>query len=153
MSSWKAPTYRPPLKSGKRAAQLAEDADNFRTSAARVCTDTKIAQIGPSNIEGVQAMYGNTGPPLGLPTSPLTEVQRHQLPDDFCRSILQGSKKKASGATCDLLDLFIDLATMHIKEVNNDLHTIFDLIHNNLVPEPIQQLFTDTYLFCLYKDP
>ena len=50
------------------------------------------------------------------------------------------------------MNLFIDLATMHMKEINDDLRTLFDLIYNNLIPEPIQQLFTDIYLFCLYKD-
>ena len=52
-----------------------------------------------------------------------------------------------------MLDMSIDLAAMHITEVNNELHTLSDLIYNNLIPEPIQQLFTDTYLFFLYKDP
>ena len=42
---------------------------------------------------------------------------------------------------------------MHIKEVNDDLRTLFDLIYNNLITKPIQQLFMDTYLFDLYKDP
>ena len=41
VSSWKAPTGRPPLKSGNRAAQLVADGDNFRTAAARVCTEEK----------------------------------------------------------------------------------------------------------------
>mmetsp|Transcript_12758 Transcript_12758/g.23514 ORF Transcript_12758/g.23514 Transcript_12758/m.23514 type:complete len:102 (+) Transcript_12758:70-375(+) len=36
---------------------------------------------------------------------------------------------------------------MHIKEVNDDLRTLFDLIYNNLIPKPIQQLFTDTYTY------
>ena len=49
--------------------------------------------------------------------------------------------------------MFINLAAMHIKEVNDDLRTLFDLIYNNLIPKPIHQLFMDTYLFCLYKDP
>ena len=53
VSSWKVPTDMPPLRSGNWAAQLAADADNFRTAAAQVCTSAKIALIGPSNIEGV----------------------------------------------------------------------------------------------------
>ena len=97
-------------------------------------------------------MYVDTGPMLGPPTSPPTVVQCHQLPGNICKSIKRGSKKKALGATCDSLDLFIDLVAMHIKEVNDDLRTLFDLIYNNLVPKSIQQLFTDTYPFCLSKD-
>ena len=88
MSSWKAPMDRPPLKSGNWAAQSAADANNFQTAAAQVCTDAKNAPIGPSNIKGIHAMYGDTCPPLGLSTPPLTAVQRHQLPGDVCKSIL-----------------------------------------------------------------
>ena len=98
-------------------------------------------------------MYGDTTPPLGLPTPPQLPVQHHQLPGNICKSIIRGLKNKVLGATCDSMDVFIDLAVMHIKEVNDDLHTLFDLLYNNLIPKPIQQLFTDTYLFCLYKDP
>ena len=75
---------------------------------------------------------------------PPTALQRHQLPGDIFKSIKRRSKKKASGAKCDSLDLFIDLVAMHIKEVNDDLRTLFDLIYNNLIPEPIRQLFADT---------
>ena len=63
---------------------------------------------------------------------PPTAVQRHQLPGDICKSIKRGSKKKALGATCDSLDLFIDLAAIYIEEVNDDLCTLFDLIYSNL---------------------
>ena len=129
------------------------DADNFRTAAARVCTDAKIATIGPSNIDSVEVMYVSQSPPLGLQPPPRTAHQRHQMPVDICKSILWGPEKKATGATCDSLDLFINLTYMHMKEINNDLCTLFVLMYNNLIPEPIQQLLTDTYLFCSYKDP
>ena len=42
---------------------------------------------------------------------------------------------------------------MHETSVNTNLCTLFDLVYNNIVPKEIGQYFTDTYLFCLYKDP
>ena len=45
------------------------------------------------------------------------------------------------------MDLFVGLAAMHIQKINDDLQTIFNLIYSNKIPDKIQQLFTDTYLF------
>ena len=51
------------------------------------------------------------------------------------------------------MDLFMELAAMHIQKINDDLQTIFNLIYSNKIPDKIPQLFTGTYLFLLYKDP
>ena len=49
--------------------------------------------------------------------------------------------------------MFIDLAAMHHPNINSDLRDLFDLVYNNCIPAEIRGFFTDTYLFCLYKDP
>ena len=152
VSSWTAPTNRPE-RPGNRAAQIAADADNFRSAAARVCSDAKVASIGPSNIEAVHALYLERAPSLNFPVPPPTAAQRHRLPGDICKTILAGAKRRAGGANCDTIDMFIDLAAMHHPDINNDLRDLFDLVYNNCIPAAVRGFFTDTYLFCLYKDP
>ena len=153
VSSWKVPTDRPLLKLGNCAAQLAADTDNYQSATAQVCTKAKIATIGPSNIDSAKVMYVDQAPPIGFQAPPHTTHQRHQLPGDICRSILNGSRKKAVRSTCDLLDLPINLVAMHLKTINDDLHTLFDLLYSNIIPKTTQHFFTDTYFFYLYKDP
>ena len=72
VSSWKAPTDMPHLKSSNSAAQLAADAENYRTAAARVCTEAKITTIGTTNIDSIKAMYVSDAPPLGFQPPPRT---------------------------------------------------------------------------------
>ena len=102
ISSWKSPTDRPPLKPGNMAVQLAADANNYRSAAARVCADTKIASIGPSNIESNNNMYVDWVPSRGFPVPPKTTAQYHHL-----RRHLQlhplGSKEGSSRGNFDLI--------------------------------------------------
>ena len=49
--------------------------------------------------------------------------------------------------------MFIDLATMHHPDINNELRDLFDLVYNYIISAAVRSFFTDTYLFCLYKDP
>ena len=72
VSRWKAPTDRPPLKSGNRAAQLVVDADNYQSAVARVCTEGTIVPIGQKNIDRVEAMHVTEASPLGFQPPPHT---------------------------------------------------------------------------------
>ena len=72
VSSWKAPTDMPHLKSSNSAAQLAADAENYRTAAARVCTEGTIVPIGQKNIDRVEAMHVTEASPLGFQPPPHT---------------------------------------------------------------------------------
>ena len=74
VSSWTAPTNRP-ARPGNRAAQIAADADNFRSTAAKVCSDAKVASIRPSSIESIHDMYLEQAPSLGFPIPPETAAQ------------------------------------------------------------------------------
>ena len=49
--------------------------------------------------------------------------------------------------------MFIDLASIHHPDINNDLWELFDLIYSNIIPSLIQVYFTHTYFYCLYRDP
>ena len=49
--------------------------------------------------------------------------------------------------------MFTDLIALNIAKVNEDVQQLFNLIYNSIVPVEIQCYFTDTCLFCLYKDP
>ena len=55
-------------------------------------------------------------------------------------------EKKSSGNT------LCYYGVIHQKEINQDIHELFDIVYSNEIPEEIQQYFTYTYLFCLYKD-
>ena len=149
---WTAPTNRPE-RPGNRAAQIAADADNFRSAAARVCSDAKVASVGPSNIDSIHDMYLEQAPSLGFLRPPTTAAQRHRLSGDICKTIIYGDKRRAGGANCNTINVFIDLSMMHRPDINNDLRDLFNLIYNSIIPEAVRGFFTDTYLFYLYKDP
>ena len=152
VSSWSAPSERP-TRPGDRAAQLAADSDNFRTATARACRDTPTATIGPANISSVRQLYKTTKLTQGLVPPPTSAHQWHHLPGDIIKTIRSGGKKKGAGANADTTDLFMDLVSLNIAEVNSDLYELFNLAFNNIIPAQIKPYFSDSYLFCLYKDP
>ena len=82
-SNWIAPTDRPDRPSN-RVVQIAADAGNYRSAAAWVCSDTKIASIGPSNIESVHCMYIQQVPSLGFPPP-----QKNSLASSIARRYMQ----------------------------------------------------------------
>lgn len=47
----------------------------------------------------------------------------------------------------------MELVSLNISEVNQDIRTIFNFIYTGQLPPEIQPYLTDGYLFCLYKDP
>ena len=53
----------------------------------------------------------------------------------------------------DSVDTSINLIKLGNKELNDDIHDIFDLVYQNAIPPKIAPYFTDTYLFCFFKDP
>ena len=74
----------------------------------------------------------NKGPSQrGRASSFLENTQKDM---ELLNSLLPGAKKKAAGATCDSMDLFIDLALLYLKDINDDVHTLFNLVYINIVP-------------------
>ncbi|KAL7525782.1 hypothetical protein ACHAXR_001162 [Thalassiosira sp. AJA248-18] len=65
----------------------------------------------------------------------------------------RNAKNKGAGVNADSMDVFVDLVKLNIAEVNEDIRQVFNLVFNAMVPVSIHPYFTETYLFCLYKDP
>ena len=153
VSSWKTPADRPE-REDNRAAQEAADNDNFRAAHARVCNNNPIASIGAHNEPILHSLYAPPLPPLGHPTPPPKHAhQPVHLPGDICATIKRASKCTGAGVNADSVDAFIDLATLNIASVNDDLRRLFDLVFQGLLPPSIAVYFTDAYLFLLHKDP
>ncbi|EJK56911.1 hypothetical protein THAOC_23107, partial [Thalassiosira oceanica] len=75
-----------------------------------------------------------------------------------CRPLLSHfsiyrKKRKGKGSNGDSLDAFIGLARQNRPDIDKELQEVFNLVFQGRLPEVAKQYFTDTYLFCLYKDP
>ena len=86
--SWTAPTDQPD-RTSNREARIDADADNCYCSGATawVCSDAKVAPIGPNNIDSIHNIYLPKAPMIGFPSPPKTAVQRHKPPGDICKTI------------------------------------------------------------------
>ena len=152
VASWRPATTQA-KRGANRAAQQKADADNMRSATRLVCQDDTRATIGNNNVAGLRKLYIEPVPDLGHSPAPAMAAQRHALPGDITRSIRRGAKCRGTGVNADSIDAFIDLANLEVEAVDNDIRAVFDLVYNNLVPAAIRPYFTDTFLFCFYKDP
>ena len=53
----------------------------------------------------------------------------------------------------DSINAFIDLVKLNDKVINTNLQQLFNTIYLGKIPLAACHFFTDTYLFCLHKDP
>ena len=127
--------------------------DQIGTAATRICNNNKVATIGDNNIHSVEKLYLKEELPHDPRRQPRATFQRHHLPGDICHTIKKSPRAKGAGANGDTLDVFRDLVSLNIAEVNEDIRQLCDIVFNAVVPTEVEQYFTDTYLFCLYKDP
>jgi len=158
IASRKKPTDRPPTgRNDDRAAQHAADYDNWRTANARLYQPQMIAPIGTNNFGSVRKLYAkkyDLPPPNPSFTSvPYNPSKIHHLPGNISKSILKRPKGSGTGVMTDYVDTFINLIKLGNKELNDDIHDVFDLVYRNAIPPKISPYFTDTYLFCFFKDP
>ncbi|KAL7546779.1 hypothetical protein ACHAWF_010126, partial [Thalassiosira exigua] len=57
------------------------------------------------------------------------------------------------GVRADTIDAFVNLVEWGGVEVQPLRQTFCDLIHQGIIPAEVQKFFSNTYIFCLYKDP
>lgn len=151
VSSWSRPDDRP-SRPDNRPAQAAADSDNWRTANARFTNKLGGAPIGDGNFHTVDGLYLQGTPSTSTPR-PRQPLHLHHMPGRICDTIRRRAKNKAAGVNADSLDVFTSLVKKNISEVNADIEAIFDLVFTGAIPRSFQRYFTDTYLFCLYKDP
>jgi hypothetical protein len=152
-SNWNTTTPQPVSRKGNSAAQIAADSDNYRTAIARACTFNKIATINDSNMSIGNALYPEPVPPLlHGPTHP-QPIQDLHLLGKICKTIKQSGKNKGTGLLADSIDTFISLVKKNNPGINNNLQHIFTIVFRREIPPILRHFFTDTYLFCLHKDP
>ena len=53
----------------------------------------------------------------------------------------------------DFVNSFLNLFNLDNKKFNEDTYHLFDLVYLNPIPESIAPYFTNTYIFCFFKDP
>ncbi|EJK48168.1 hypothetical protein THAOC_33059 [Thalassiosira oceanica] len=97
--------------------------------------------------------YSKPHPPFDLPPRPPSSPQRYFLPGKVADTIRKAKKRKGKGSNGDSLDTFIGLARQNRPDIDKELQEVFNLVFQGRLPEVAKQYFTDTYLFCLYKDP
>ena len=151
-TNWNPSSPRPTSRIGNNAAQMAADADNYRTAIARACTDNKIAIINDDNISIVKKLYPS--PQQHIETNHIPPTNTHDLflPGNICDTIRRSSKNKGTGILSDSIDNFIHLANQDVETTNNNLQHIFNLVYQGKIPPRARHFFTDTYLFCIHKD-
>ena len=78
--------------------------------------------IGPSNMGSMDKLNNNPVPNLGhLELPPTTALQCHHLPGDIIITIHSGARKRGTGDNADSIDMFIDLDSLNIAEMNEDI--------------------------------
>ncbi|KAL7553821.1 hypothetical protein ACHAWF_017709 [Thalassiosira exigua] len=116
----------------------------------RLCNPGGIAKIGPSNIKAVEDLFTD---PVSVADAPEPGSQAYHLPGDICRTIKKARRGAGAGPFADTLDGFIDLVRLSIGAVNESVRRLFDLLYRALLPEEVSHFMSDSYLFCLLKDP
>jgi hypothetical protein len=154
-SNWNKQSPRPTTRSGDKSAQIAADDDNYRTAITRACAFNKIATIDESNQKTVYGLYP---PPVTSNTTnhqpePPKNNQLLHLQGNVCDTIRKSGKNKGTGILADSIDTFISLVKINDTSINNDIQQLFNLIYQGNIPRIARAFFTDTYLFCLHKDP
>ena len=152
ITSWTSGDDRPDRNENK-AAQEAANCDNWRSAKARAVSPNLVAPMGDDNIETIEALYSKPHPPLDLPPRPPPSQQQYFLPGNVAKTIRKAAKRKGKGSNGDSLDAFIGLAKQNRPEIDKALQEVFNLVFQGRLPAAAKQYFTDTYLFCLYKDP
>ena len=101
----------------------------------------------------VNGLYPKLVPPLlHGPTHP-QPIQDLHLLGKICKTIKQSGKNKGTGLLADSIDTFISLVKKNNPGINNNLQHIFTIVFRREIPPILRHFFTDTYLFCLHKDP
>ena len=154
-NNWNKQSPRPTTRTGNKSAQLAADEDNYRTAITRACAFNKIAAIDESNQKTVYSLYP---PPVMTDTSnhqpkQPNNIQLLHLPGNICDTMCKSGKNKGTGILADSIDTFISLVKISDTTINNNIQQLFNLIFQGNIPRIARAFFTDTYLFCLHKDP
>ena len=154
-SNWNKRSPRPTTRTGDKSAQIAADEDNYRTAITRACAFNKIATIDESNQKTVYSLYP---PPVSTDTDhrsepPANNIHQLHLPGKICDTIRKSRKNKGTGILADSIDTFISLVKINDITINNNIQQLFNLIFQGNIPRIARAFFTDTYLFCLHKDP
>ena len=144
-------THKPPHNNGNTAAQIAADSDNYRTAIARLNTTNPIATINRHNIRTVKNLNSEPLPHRNF-QPPNQPTQTYHLPGDICHTIKHAPKHKGTGLLADSIDIFTSLVNLNNTHINQNIHSLFNLIYTGQVPSQAHKFFTDTYLFCLHKD-
>ena len=88
----------PPHHNGNRAAQVAADADNYKTAIACISTNHPVASIDHNNvITTIENLYSPPVPPLNLHTTPRTPLHSYHLPGNISHTICHATKNKGTG--------------------------------------------------------
>ena len=67
--------------------------------------------------------------------------------------ILKLPRGSGTGVMDDVVDTFISLIKLGNKDLNDNIHNIFDLVYRNAIPPKLTVYLTDTYILCFFKDP
>lgn len=153
-SNWNATSPRPDTRIGDTSAQIAADEDNYRTAISRACTFNKIATIDKTNKKTVLGLYPEPVPTnTNRRTTHLPNNQTLHLPGNICATIRTAGKHKGTGVLADSIDSFISLVRTNDQDTNNYIQQLFNSIYQGNIPKAARHFFSDTYLFCLHKDP
>jgi hypothetical protein len=152
-NNWTPHNPRPSDRIDNSAAQLAADSDNYTTAITRACNFNKIATIDESNKHIVKKLYPKPAPGNNHPPIYTTNNQKLHLPGDICSTISHIGRNKGTGLHCDSIDAFINLVKLRDAETNTNIQQLFNLVYQGNIPTDAKDFFTDTYLFCLHKDP
>lgn len=153
-NNWNKHSPRPTDRVGDMSAQIAADEDNYRTAITRACAFNKIATIDKSNKKTVLSLYPEPVTPTNQPrTNHTPNNQVLHLPGDICNTIRKSGRNKGTGINADSIDSFIALVKPNHQATNDNIQQLFNYIYQGNIPSKAKHFFTDTYLFCLHKDP
>ncbi|KAL7533884.1 hypothetical protein ACHAWF_004651 [Thalassiosira exigua] len=116
----------------------------------RLCASDGIAKINNSNIAAIKRLFAES---IGAADEPSPNPQEYHLPGNVCRTIKKARKGVDAGPYADTLDGFIGLVRLGISEINDGVRRLFDLIYCARLPAEVVHFMSDSYLFCLFKDP
>jgi len=102
---------------------------------SRLTSTNSIATITNSNITNVENLYIQPAPPRNLPNNQPTPIQTHHLPGDICHTIKHSNQNKGTGVYADSIDIFTTLIKKNDDQINNDVHSLFDLVFQGQISE------------------
>ena len=128
-NNWNNLPWQPSTKNGNTAAQIAADADNYRTAITQACTFNSIVTIDKSNISIIEGLYP---PPVTPQQDAQNKIPRNthnlHLPGDICNTIKHCSKNKGTGIFADSIDSFIQLVKLNNEQIQDNISHIFKLL-------------------------